>query len=277
MEWRTGAEIFGKTTSAGAGVGDPQISGTVSGARPAAGTAEYHKIIENHQVCNIHRRRHGFGNVALTTRCLASDPLRHIFADGQQQSDKDSYSADSDTVQIATLGGGCFWCLEAVYEELVGVAGVESGYSGGHVEAPTYEAVCGKATGHAEVVQVNFDATRISYRQILEVFFGVHDPTTPDRQGNDAGPQYRSAIFTHDDAQAETARALVAELTKERVFDDSIVTQITALERFWPAEDYHREYFQRNSAQPYCMMVVGPKVAKFRQRFAHLLNAPAGA
>ncbi len=179
------------------------------------------------------------------------------------------------TVQQATLGGGCFWCLEAVYEQLVGVSRVESGYSGGHVDAPTYEAVCGKRTGHAEVVQVDFDETVTTYRQILEVFFGIHDPTTPDQQGNDIGPQYRSAIFAHDAAQAETARQVVAELTEQKVFDAPIVTQISPLERFWPAEDYHRQYFGRNPGQPYCMMVVGPKVAKFRQRFAHLLNAPA--
>ncbi|HCL27775.1 MAG TPA: peptide-methionine (S)-S-oxide reductase MsrA [Candidatus Handelsmanbacteria bacterium] len=174
-------------------------------------------------------------------------------------------------VELATLGGGCFWCLEAVYEQMTGIAGVESGYSGGHVEAPTYEAVCGATTGHAEVVQVRFQPDQLTYREVLEVFFGIHDPTTKDRQGNDTGPQYRSAIFTHDQSQEATARAVVVELTEERVFDDPIVTEIVAFEKFWPAGDYHRQYFQRNPAQPYCMMVVGPKVAKFRQRFAHRL------
>ncbi|MDA0338223.1 MAG: peptide-methionine (S)-S-oxide reductase MsrA [bacterium] len=175
-------------------------------------------------------------------------------------------------MECATLGGGCFWCLEAVYEQLAGVTGVESGYSGGHVPSPTYEAVCTATTGHAEVVQVSFAAEHITFREILEVFFGVHDPTTQDRQGNDMGPQYRSVVFAHDDAQAATAREVVAELTLEGIFANPIVTEIVALEKFWPAGDYHRQYFQRNSAQPYCRMVVGPKVAKFRQRFAHRLQ-----
>ncbi len=172
----------------------------------------------------------------------------------------------------ATLGGGCFWCLEAVYEQLAGVASVVSGYSGGHVPSPTYEAVCGKQTGHAEVVQVTFDETRLSYRQVLEVFFGVHDPTTPNQQGNDIGPQYRSAIFTHSDEQAATARAVVADLTRQGLFDAPIISEIAPLDTFWEAEAYHAQYFQRNPGQPYCMMVVGPKVAKFRQSFAHLLR-----
>ena len=175
-------------------------------------------------------------------------------------------------MELATLGGGCFWCLEAVYEELEGVTEAESGYSGGHVEAPTYEAVCGGRTGHAEVVQVRFQPEVIGYREVLEVFFGIHDPTTQDRQGNDSGPQYRSAIFTHDEAQQATAVSLTEELTVQGVFDDPIVTQIVPFERFWPAGDLHRQYFQRNPAQPYCMMVVGPKVSKFRQRFAHRLK-----
>jgi peptide-methionine (S)-S-oxide reductase len=172
----------------------------------------------------------------------------------------------------ATLGGGCFWCLEAVYEQLAGVTGVESGYSGGHVQAPTYEAVCSATTGHAEVVQVAFEPEEISYREILEVFFGVHDPTTRDRQGNDTGPQYRSAIFTHQQSQATTAREMINELTTQGIFDNPILTEIVALEHFWPAGAYHRQYYQNNPAQPYCMMVVGPKVAKFRQRFAHRLR-----
>jgi peptide-methionine (S)-S-oxide reductase len=175
-------------------------------------------------------------------------------------------------VELATLGGGCFWCLEAVYEQLEGVCEVESGYSGGHVEDPTYEAVCGGRTGHAEVVQVRFEPQSIGYREVLEVFFGIHDPTTQDRQGNDTGPQYRSAIFTHDTEQERTAQTLVEDLTTQGVFDDPIVTQIVPFERFWGAGDPHRQYFQRNPAQPYCTMVVGPKVSKFRQRFAHRLK-----
>ena len=175
-------------------------------------------------------------------------------------------------VELATLGGGCFWCLEAVYEQLEGVCEVESGYSGGHVEDPTYEAVCGGRTGHAEVVQVRFEPQSIGYREVLEVFFGIHDPTTQDRQGNDTGPQYRSAIFTHDTEQERTAQTLVEDLTTQGVFDDPIVTQIVPFERFWSAGDPHRQYFQRNPAQPYCTMEVGPKVSKFRQRFAHRLK-----
>ena len=179
---------------------------------------------------------------------------------------------ESAEAQLATLGGGCFWCLEAVFEQLQGVTEIESGYSGGHVEAPTYEAVCSATTGHAEVVQVRFAAEQITYREILEVFFGVHDPTTRNRQGNDIGPQYRSAIFTHDDAQSATATSLVEELSSKGLFADPIVTEIVPHEHFWPAGDYHRQYFQRNPAQPYCSMVVGPKVAKFRQRFAQRLK-----
>jgi peptide-methionine (S)-S-oxide reductase len=172
----------------------------------------------------------------------------------------------------ATLGGGCFWCLEAVFQRLEGVSGVTSGYAGGHVEAPGYEAVCTGTTGHAEVVQVGFDSDVIDYGSLLEVFFGIHDPTTADRQGGDVGPQYRSVIFTHDEAQAATARAVIARLGEDGVFPDPIVTQVEPLTRFWPAETYHHDYFARNPAQPYCRGVVGPKVAKFRQRFAHRLR-----
>jgi peptide-methionine (S)-S-oxide reductase len=167
----------------------------------------------------------------------------------------------------ATLGGGCFWCLEAVYEQLQGVIGVESGYAGGHVQAPTYEAVCSATTGHAEVVQIRFDAAVVGFSDLLEVFFAIHDPTTKDRQGNDVGPQYRSAIFYHDEEQAATARAVIGDLEQESEYDDPIVTEVVPLERFWPAEEYHRQYFERNASQPYCAMVVGPKVSRFRQRF----------
>lgn len=175
-------------------------------------------------------------------------------------------------VETATIGGGCFWCLEAVYELLAGVVAVESGYSGGHVVDPAYEQVCSGTTGHAEVVQVRFDAEQIDYRQVLEVFFGVHDPTTQDRQGHDVGPQYRSAIFYHDDGQRHEATALIAELAAEGVFADPIVTELVPFARFWPAEDYHREYFRRHPTQPYCAVVVGPKVTGFRQRFARRLK-----
>lgn len=176
------------------------------------------------------------------------------------------------SIERATLGGGCFWCLEAVYEEVQGIVRTSSGYAGGHVDAPTYEAVCAGTTGHAEVVQVEFDTRTITYADILEIFFGIHDPTTMDRQGNDTGPQYRSSIFTQDEDQAVAATRLITRLTDEAVFDAPIVTTIQSLDRFWPAGDYHEDYYQRNPQQPYCMMVVGPKVAKFRQRFAHRLR-----
>jgi peptide-methionine (S)-S-oxide reductase len=172
----------------------------------------------------------------------------------------------------ATLGGGCFWCLEAVFTRLRGVTGVESGYAGGHVPSPTYEAVCTGTTGHAEDVRVDFDPEIVDYREILEVFFGIHDPTTPDRQGGDVGPQYRSVIFTHDEAQAAAARAVLTALAEEGLFPDPIVTQVEPLTQFWPAEAYHRDYFERHPGQPYCQAVVGPKVAKFRQRFAGRLR-----
>jgi peptide-methionine (S)-S-oxide reductase len=174
---------------------------------------------------------------------------------------------------VATLGGGCFWCLEAVYQQLEGVERVESGYSGGHIDNPTYEQVCGKKTGHAEVVQVTFDPARVSYRDVLEVFFSIHDPTTKDRQGNDVGPQYRSAIFYHDDEQRKVAEAIVAELTAEHAFDAPIVTEIKPFDRFYSAEDYHQNYYRQNSSQPYCAFVISPKIAKFRRKFAERLRA----
>jgi len=171
-------------------------------------------------------------------------------------------------VERATLGGGCFWCLEAVYQELEGVRSIVSGYAGGHIPNPTYEAVCTGATGHVEVVQLEFDPAKVSYREILETFFAIHDPTTRDRQGNDHGPQYRSAIFWHDESQRDTANAVLAELTAERAFADPILTEVTKLDRFWPAESYHQDYYRRNTAQPYCMFVISPKLAKFRNRAA---------
>jgi len=176
--------------------------------------------------------------------------------------------------ELATLGGGCFWCLEAVYVELKGIEKVVSGYAGGAVEHPTYEQVCAGTTGHAEVAQITFDPDVIGYRDILDVFFAIHDPTTPDRQGNDAGPQYRSAIFTHSQEQARVAREVIAELVKDRVFADPIVTEVAPLTRFWPAEAYHQDYFARNPRQPYCVFVVAPKVAKARKQFLARLKKP---
>jgi peptide-methionine (S)-S-oxide reductase len=177
----------------------------------------------------------------------------------------------SDT-EIATLGGGCFWCLEAVYENLRGVTNVVSGYAGGREPNPSYEAVCGGTTGHAEVVRVTFDPVVVSYREILEVFFVIHDPTTPDRQGVDVGTQYRSVVFAHSAEQRRVAEAVIAELTAARVYDDPIVTEVAPFAAFYPAEAYHREYFRRNPSQPYCRFVVAPKVAKFRKQFLEKLK-----
>jgi len=169
--------------------------------------------------------------------------------------------------EIATLAGGCFWCLEAVFGALRGVAAVVPGYAGGHVERPTYEQVCTGRTGHAEVVQITFDPQVISFADLLDVFFTIHDPTTLDRQGADVGTQYRSAIFFHSPEQEKRAQQAIARLTAEKLWDDPIVTEVTAGTNFYPAEDYHRDYFARNPGQPYCRAVIAPKVAKARQKF----------
>jgi len=175
--------------------------------------------------------------------------------------------------ETATLGGGCFWCLEAVYDEMDGVVSVESGYMGGHVDNPSYRAVCTGTTGHVEVVQVTFDPSVTSFREILEVFFAIHDPTSMDRQGNDAGPQYRSVIFYHSDEQRATAEETIRELNAEEIFPRPIVTEVRAATTFYMAEDYHQEYFRNNPSQPYCAYLVAPKVAKFRQKFAKKLRS----
>jgi peptide-methionine (S)-S-oxide reductase len=176
-------------------------------------------------------------------------------------------------LETATIGGGCFWCTEAVFDQLDGVEDVVSGYSGGHVVNPSYRAVCDGTTGHAEVIQLRFDPLKLSYREVLELFFSSHDPTTLNRQGNDVGPQYRSAIFYHSEAQRQAAEALIAELNALNAFGRPIVTEVTAFERFYPAEDYHQEYFARNGGQPYCQFVVAPKVAKFKKQYAARLKA----
>jgi peptide-methionine (S)-S-oxide reductase len=168
--------------------------------------------------------------------------------------------------ETATLGGGCFWCLEAVYELLKGVESVKSGYTGGSAENPTYEQVCGGATGHAEVVQVTYDPDVISYLDLLDVFFTIHDPTTKNRQGADVGTQYRSAIFYHDEQQRMDAYTKIAEVGRLGIWSDAIVTELAPMETFYPAEAYHDEYFRNNSEQPYCQAVVAPKVAKFRKQ-----------
>jgi len=172
----------------------------------------------------------------------------------------------------ATLGGGCFWCLEAVYQEMEGVKLVESGYMGGHVDRPSYRDVCTGRTGHIEVVQVTFEPEVTSYREILQVFFAIHDPTSRDRQGNDSGPQYRSAIFYHSAAQQAAAEDLIRELDAEKIWPRPIVTEVRPTTTFYVAEDYHQEYFKNNPTQPYCAFVVAPKVQKFREKFVSKLK-----
>jgi peptide-methionine (S)-S-oxide reductase len=174
--------------------------------------------------------------------------------------------------EIATLGGGCFWCLEAVYELMDGVVSVQSGYMGGNKENPTYGEVCSGTTGHAEVVQLAFDPGITTYREILEVFFAIHDPTTRNRQGNDVGTQYRSVIFTHTDRQRAIAGELIRELEAEHIWDNAIVTAVEPAAIFYPAEDYHQQYFRNNPGQPYCSYIVSPKVRKFREKFASRLK-----
>ena len=174
--------------------------------------------------------------------------------------------------EIATLAGGCFWCLEAVYDGMKGVESVESGYMGGRTPDPTYEQVCGGGTGHAEVVRITFDPTAVSFKELLEVFFVIHDPTTLNRQGNDAGTQYRSAIFYHTPQQKAGAEETIAQLNAARLWDSPIVTEVTPASDLYLAEDYHQEYFARNPRQPYCQAVVAPKVQKFRKHFLEKLK-----
>lgn len=173
-----------------------------------------------------------------------------------------------DQSEVAILAGGCFWCLEAVFKDVEGVVSVAPGYSGGKTESPSYREVCGGGTGHAEVVRVEFDPLQIRYRELLEIFFVIHDPTTLNRQGNDIGTQYRSAIFTTTESQLHDALALIEELGENRVFPSAIVTRVERAATFWPAEAEHFDYYTRNSDQPYCQYVVAPKVAKFREKFS---------
>lgn len=176
------------------------------------------------------------------------------------------------STQIATLAGGCFWCLEAVFDEVKGVISVESGYAGGHVKNPSYKEVCTGRTGHAEVTRITFDPDIVSYRDLLNVFFGIHDPTTLNRQGADVGTQYRSAIFYHDEEQKKIAEEVIQDLEAQKIFDNPIVTTLEKLDDFYMAEDYHQEYFANNPYQPYCMAIVAPKVAKFRKHFLDMLK-----
>lgn len=174
--------------------------------------------------------------------------------------------------EVATLGGGCFWCTEAVFDELKGVESVESGYSGGTVANPSYQLVCTGTTGHAEVVQITFDPNVISFKEILQVFFTVHDPTTLNRQGADVGTQYRSVIFYHNEEQKQAAEEVIAEVQAEKIWDGKIVTEIVPAKPFYKAEDYHQEYFSNNPSQPYCRVVIAPKVKKFRDHYREMLK-----
>lgn len=178
---------------------------------------------------------------------------------------------DNVTTDTATFGAGCFWCVEAIFQELKGVYKVESGYSGGHVENPTYRQVCSKNTGHAEVTRVVYDPSVISFEELLEVFWTTHDPTTPNRQGNDVGPQYRSVIFYHDDEQKDIANRSLKEVG-QTLWDNEIVTEISPLINYYPAENYHQNYYSENPNQGYCRVVINPKVQKFRKKFADKLK-----
>jgi len=179
----------------------------------------------------------------------------------------------STATEVATLAGGCFWCIEAIFAELRGVSRVESGYSGGSVPNPTYRQVCTGETGHAEVVQISFDPTLVSFRELLKVFFSVHDPTTLNRQGADVGPQYRSAIFYHSEDQRRIAEEVIQELTASRTWPAPIVTEVVPFRAFYKAEDYHQEYFKQHGDQPYCRLVIAPKLAKFRDAYRERLHS----
>jgi peptide-methionine (S)-S-oxide reductase len=184
-------------------------------------------------------------------------------------------TSSTPSLETAVLGGGCFWCLEAVFDELAGVHSVESGYAGGASANPSYEEVCAGRTGHAEVVRIRFDPSQLAFRDLLNVFFSIHDPTTPNRQGNDVGTQYRSVIFPQTPEQRATAESVISDLTAAGLWDEPIVTEIADAARFYEAERYHQEYFARNPGQAYCTVVVAPKVAKFRKHFTERLKRRA--
>lgn len=178
-----------------------------------------------------------------------------------------------ENTQVATLAGGCFWCIESAFNSVDGVVSAFSGYAGGHIDNPSYKAVCTGETGHAEVVQVTFDANSISYREILEIFFSLHNPTQLNRQGNDVGTQYRSAVFYHDQDQKAQAEAIIDEITKEEIWPDPVVTEVVEINNYYQAEDYHQDYFKNNPQNQYCSMVVAPKLAKFKKTFAARLKS----
>ncbi len=177
------------------------------------------------------------------------------------------------SLQTAVFGGGCFWCTEAVFSELKGVASVRPGYTGGSADNPTYEQVCSGSTGHVEVIKIDYDPAIISYEDLLGIFFATHDPTTPNRQGNDVGAQYRSSIFTTSDEQANIAQEFVAKLNTNNDFCAPVITEVKPLDTFYPAEEYHRDYYRRNAGQGYCQAIISPKVAKFRAKYGHLLKS----
>jgi peptide-methionine (S)-S-oxide reductase len=177
----------------------------------------------------------------------------------------------NNNFETAIFGGGCFWCTEAIFTRLKGVQSVESGYAGGQTENPTYEQVSSGETGHAEAVQIKFDPSLIQYADLLNVFFATHDPTTPNRQGNDVGTQYRSAIFYTSEQQKKEAEEFIEKLGNDAVFENPIVTEVSSLDKFWPAESYHRRYYDQNQSKPYCSLVISPKIAKLRTKFSHLL------
>lgn len=179
---------------------------------------------------------------------------------------------NNQNVESATLAGGCFWCLEAVFEQVLGVVRIQSGYSGGHTAQPSYQQVCSETTGHAEAVQVTFNPHIISYREVLDIFFVIHDPTTLNRQGHDVGTRYRSVIFCHNPQQHSIAKEAIDVLNKSRIWNDPIVTEICSLAEFYPAEGYHQQYYQRNGDQPYCQIVISPKLSKFRKEHSDKLN-----
>lgn len=184
---------------------------------------------------------------------------------------------ENSNIETATLAAGCFWCVEAVFDDLKGIEDVVSGYAGGHTENPTYREVCSETTGHAEVIQIKFNPNEISFKEILQVFFTVHDPTTLNRQGNDVGSSYRSAIFYHSEEQQRIAEEVIKEFTEEGIYDNPIVTEVAPFDKFYGAENYHQEYFANNPNQPYCAAVVAPKVAKFRQKYVSRLKSNSKA
>jgi len=214
-------------------------------------------------VTSNHQRKRRLRNDAVF--CYNLVRQIHVFRKG--------YMNEQKQFQIATLGAGCFWCVEAVFDELQGVESVESGYSGGKGSNPTYAQVCSGTTGHAEVAQITFDPKMISFKEILQVFFTVHDPTTLNRQGADVGTQYRSAIFYHDEEQKRIAEEVIQEIDAAKIWDNRIVTEVAPFKEFFQAEGYHQEYYVNNPGQPYCQMVIAPKVVKFRKKFKEKLKA----